>query len=184
MRKLVVATAVALIIPAAACAHVTIQPSFVEDGVETEISFQTPNERPPNETISLSVKAPPGISIDSASSPPGWNADVSGSSVTWTGGRLVDRTTTSFPVRVTAKVRAGTYSFAATQAYSDNADGEVERRPDRAPRFRAQLRRRSTRGPPSGWAIVVVLSTPRRPLLLPAALTSRGIAGQGATVAP
>ena len=121
MRKLVVATAVVLIIPAAASAHVTIQPSFVEDGVETEITFQTPNERPPNETVSLSVEAPPGISIDSASSPPGWNADVSGSSVTWTGGRLVDRTTTSFPVRVTAKVRAGTYSFAATQAYSDNA---------------------------------------------------------------
>ena len=46
---------------------------------------------------------------------------MSGSSVTWTGGRLVDRTTTSFPVHVTAKVRAGTYSFAATQAYSDNA---------------------------------------------------------------
>jgi len=121
VRKLVVATAVALVIPTAAFAHVTIQPSFVEDGVETEISFQTPNERPPNETVSLSVKAPPGISIDSASSPPGWNADVSGSSVTWTGGRLVDRTTTAFPVRVTAKVRAGTYSFAATQAYSDNA---------------------------------------------------------------
>ena len=121
MRGLVVATAVVLIIPAAASAHVTIQPSFVEDGVETEITFQTPNERPPNETVSLSVKAPPGISIDSASSPPGWNADVSGSSVTWTGGRLVDRTTTAFPVRVTAKVRAGTYSFAATQAYSDNA---------------------------------------------------------------
>ncbi len=122
MRKLCLATVVALIVPAASLAHVTIKPSFVEDGVETEISFQTPNERPPNETVSLSVKAPPGISIDSASSPPGWNADVSGSSVTWTGGRLVDRTTTSFPVRVTAKVRAGTYSFAATQAYSDNAE--------------------------------------------------------------
>jgi uncharacterized protein YcnI len=121
VRKLLLATAAALIIPAAAYAHVTIAPAFVEDGIETEISFQTPNERPPNETISLSVKAPPGISINSASSPPGWNADVSGSSVTWTGGRLVDRKTVSFPVRVTAKVRAGTYSFAATQAYSDNA---------------------------------------------------------------
>ena len=97
MRKLLVATAVALIVPAAAYAHVTIQPSFVEDGVETEITFETPNERPPNETISLSVKAPPGISIDSASSPPGWNADVRGSTVTWTGGRLVDRTTTVVP---------------------------------------------------------------------------------------
>jgi uncharacterized protein YcnI len=122
VRKLFLATAVALIIPAAASAHVTIEPAFVEDGVQTEISFQTPNERPPNETISLTVKAPPGISIDSASSPPGWSADVSGSSVTWAGGRLVDRATTAFPVQITAKVRAGTYSFAATQAYSDNAE--------------------------------------------------------------
>ena len=122
MRKLLVATAVALIVPAAAYAHVTIQPSFVEDGVETEITFETPNERPPNETVSLSVTAPPGVSIGSASSPPGWNADVKSSSVTWTGGRLVDRTTTSFPIHVTAKVRAGTYNFAATQKYSDNAE--------------------------------------------------------------
>ena len=43
MRKLFVVTAVALIVPAAAYAHVTIQPSFVEDGVETEITFVTPN---------------------------------------------------------------------------------------------------------------------------------------------
>jgi uncharacterized protein YcnI len=122
VKKLAVATAVALIVPAAASAHVTITPSFVEDGVPTEISFQTPNERPPNETVSLSVKAPPGISIESASSPPGWEADVDGSSVTWTGGRLVARTTTSFPVHITTKVRAGTYSFAATQKYSDDAE--------------------------------------------------------------
>ena len=46
---------------------------------------------------------------------------MSGSRVTWTGGRLVGRTTTSFPVRITARVRAGTYSFGATQVYSDNA---------------------------------------------------------------
>ena len=173
MRKLVVATAVALLVPAAAYAHVTIQPPFVEDGVETEISFQTPNERPPNETISLSVKAPPGISIDSASSPPGWNADVSGSSVTWTGGRLVDRTTTSFPVHVTAKVRAGTYSFAATQKYSDNAEVKWNAAPERAPR----LRRSRAEGAPwaaIGWAIVVVALDARRPLLFPAALTSTG----------
>ena len=121
MRRLLIAAAVALLLPTAASAHITIEPSFVEDGVETEIAFQTPNERPPNETVSLSVKAPPGISIDSASSPPGWNAAVSGSTVTWTGGRLVARTTTAFPIHVTARVRAGTYSFAATQAYSDNA---------------------------------------------------------------
>ena len=113
----------ALLVPAAAYAHVTIQPPFVEDGVETEISFQTPNERPPNETISLSVKAPPGISIDSASSPPGWTrrreglvGDVDGWPARRSHDDLVPRP------RSRAKVRAGTYSFAATQKYSDNAE--------------------------------------------------------------
>ena len=146
MRKLVVATAVALIIPAAASAHVTIQPSFVEDGVETEISFQTPNERPPNETISLSVKAPPGISIDSASSPPGWNADVSGSSVTWTGGRLVDRTTTAFPVRDHCEGSRRDLQLRGHPGVQRQRQGEVERRPDRAP----GVRRSSAEGAPVG----------------------------------
>ena len=41
--------------------------------------------------------------------------------MTWTGGRLEGRTTTSFPLRITARVRAGTYGFAAAQAYDDNA---------------------------------------------------------------
>ena len=158
MRKLVVAAAVALLVPAAAYAHVTIQPPFVEDGVETEISFQTPNERPPNETISLSVKAPPGISIDSASSPPGWTADVKGSSVTWTGGRLVDRTTTSFPVHVTAKVRAGTYSFAATQKYSDNAEVKWDTALSVLPASGAQAPKEHPWAA-IGVGIIVVLST-------------------------
>jgi hypothetical protein len=158
VRKPLVAAAVALLVPAAASAHVTIQPPFVEDGVETEISFQTPNERPPNETISLSVKAPPGISIDSASSPPGWTADVKGSSVTWTGGRLVDRTTTSFPIHVTAKVRAGTYNFAATQKYSDNAEVKWDTALSVLPASGAQAPKEHPWAA-IGVGIVVVLST-------------------------
>jgi uncharacterized protein YcnI len=111
----------ALLIPAAADAHVTIAPPFVEDGVPSTITFETPNERPPHATISLAVTAPPGITVDSAQSPAGWHAIVKGGTVTWTGGRLTGRTTTAFPLRITARVRAGTFGFLAAQAYDDNA---------------------------------------------------------------
>jgi hypothetical protein len=41
--------------------------------------------------------------------------------VTWSGGRLEDRSAVSFPLRVRARVRAGTYAFAAAQTYDDGA---------------------------------------------------------------
>jgi hypothetical protein len=120
VRWALVAGLFALLIPAVAAAHVTIAPPFVDDGVESTISFQTPNERPPHATISLSVRAPPGVSIVSASgAPAGWHATISGSQVTWTGGRLTGRTTTNFPLQITPKVRAGTVSFTAAQRYDD-----------------------------------------------------------------
>jgi uncharacterized protein YcnI len=112
---------IALIIPAAAGAHVTIAPPFVEDGVTSTITFQTPNERPPHATTSLTVTAPPGITVESAQSPAGWHATVNGGTVTWSGARLTGRTTTDFPLRITARVRAGTFGFLAAQRYDDNA---------------------------------------------------------------
>ena len=121
MRRTLVVTAIALIVTSAAAAHVTISPPYVENGVETEIAFQTPNERPPHATVTLAVTAPPGISVDSAAAPPGWRADVSGSTVTWSGGRLEGRESVRFPLRVTARAHAGTHSFAAVQGYDDGA---------------------------------------------------------------
>ena len=121
MRWALLAALLALLVPAAASAHVTIAPPFVEDGVPSTITFETPNERPPHATISLTVTAPPGITVDSAQSPAGWRATVKGSTVTWTGGRLTARTTTAFPLKITARVRAGTFGFLAAQRYDDNA---------------------------------------------------------------
>ena len=121
MRRVLAAAVLALLVPAAAGAHVTIAPPFVEDGVETEIAFETPNERPPHATTTLSVTAPPGIAVVSATAPAGWLATVDDGTVTWSGGRLEDRATASFPMRVRAQVRAGTYSFGAVQTYDDGA---------------------------------------------------------------
>jgi uncharacterized protein YcnI len=108
-----------LAFPAAASAHVTLAPPFVEDGVPTTIAFRTPNERAPHAMTTLSVTAPPGITIESATAPAGWIATVSGPTVTWTGGRLTGTAELDFPIRVSSRVRAGTHSFAATQAYDD-----------------------------------------------------------------
>ena len=118
---MLLAAAIALVVPAVATAHVTVSPPFVEDGVETEIAFTTPNERPPHATITVRVTAPPGISVVSATAPAGWQATVDGSTVTWSGGHLGGRETASFPLRVLARVRAGTYSFTSVQTYDDDA---------------------------------------------------------------
>jgi uncharacterized protein YcnI len=121
VRLALVAATIALVVPAAAAAHVTIAPPFVDDGVESEIAFATPNERPPHATITVRATAPPGISVVSATAPAGWREAVDGSTVTWSGGRLGDRTTASFPMRIVARVRAGTYAFTSVQTYDDGA---------------------------------------------------------------
>jgi len=117
--RAVAATVLILALPATAAAHVTIAPPFVQDGVPTTIAFLTPNERAPHVTTMLTVTAPPGITIENATAPDGWNAAVTGSTVTWTGGRLTGRNTLDFPIRITSRVRAGNHGFAATQAYDD-----------------------------------------------------------------
>lgn len=121
MRVAAVVAMVATLLPAAAGAHVEIAPPFVEAGVETSIAFEAPNERPPHATTRLSVTAPTGIEVSSATAPAGWRATVSGSRVTWSGGRIEGSSAVRFPVRVTARVRAGTHHFTATQAYDDGA---------------------------------------------------------------
>jgi uncharacterized protein YcnI len=116
---LLVAAAVTLALPAAAAAHVSVKPPFAEAGVATEIAFETPNERAQNATVELSTTAPPGVAIVSAGAPAGWTATMKGSTVTWQGGRIEGARTVSFPVRVLAHVRAGTYAFTSVQTYSD-----------------------------------------------------------------
>lgn len=121
MRRAAGLAVAALLLPASAAAHVVIAPPFVQDGIKSTIAFQTPNERAPHATVGLLVTAPPGVAVDSAKSPKGWHAKISGSTVSWSGGKLTGRTTVDFPLTITAKVRAGTHQFAATQTYDDGA---------------------------------------------------------------
>ncbi len=121
MRRFLAVVAAALLLPAGAAAHVTISPPFVEDGVETDISVTVPNERPPHATVAVAVSVPSGLSIVTAGAPRGWTRVVDGSTVTWSGGRLVARDELALPLRVLARTRAGTTSLAARQTYDDGA---------------------------------------------------------------
>jgi hypothetical protein len=108
----------------AAHAHVTVAPPFVEADRQTRIAFQTPNERAPHATTSLVIEAPPGVQLAPLEAPPGWRLQLSGRRARWTGGRITARRVVSFPLSVTARTRAGTATFKATQGYDD---GEVVR---------------------------------------------------------
>jgi len=115
----VVAALWSLVAASRADAHVTVTPPFVDAGTKTTISFEMPNERPRHATISLEVKAPPGIELESAAPPPGWKLELSGNRARWTGGRIEALRTVAFPLAITARTRAGTELFQATQGYDD-----------------------------------------------------------------
>ncbi len=123
MRKALGAAmlSLALAVPGIALAHVSVSPPFVEDGIESDLAFAVPNERPPHTTVTVEATAPPGVSVVSAGTPTGWKAAVSGSKVTWIGGRIAGREAVSFPLRIVARVPAGTYAFSWVQTYDDAA---------------------------------------------------------------
>jgi len=108
-----------LVAASRADAHVTMTPPFVDGDVRSTVSFELPNERPPHATISLEVKAPPGVELASATPPAGWKLQLEHDRARWTGGRIEGRRTVAFPLVVTARTRAGTELFRATQGYDD-----------------------------------------------------------------
>lgn len=108
-----------LAVPAVAQAHVTLTPPFVDADSATTVSFEMPNERPPHATISLEVKAPPGVELAQAAPPAGWKLELTGNVARWSGGRIQGERTVAFPLAVTARTRAGTEIFEATQGYDD-----------------------------------------------------------------
>jgi uncharacterized protein YcnI len=102
-----------------ALAHVTIAPSYVDAGATSTITFETPNERPPHATISLSIEAPPGVAFSRVTPPAGWTLSLTTTSARWTGGRIGGRRTVGFPVRALTRTRVGNQVFRAVQGYDD-----------------------------------------------------------------
>ncbi len=71
-----IAAAVALIVPSAAQAHVTVQPSEVPAGGFTRLDVRVPNEQDDAATTKVEVEMPDGFIFASYEPVPGWTAEV------------------------------------------------------------------------------------------------------------
>ena len=78
MRKVIAATAAAVVIalPAAASAHVTLNPNTASAKGFTELLIRVPNERDNASTTKVDVEFPPGFVFASYQPKPGWTVKV------------------------------------------------------------------------------------------------------------
>ena len=117
-------TLAALVLAAAADAHVTTSPSFVELGVAATVAFETPNERAPRATTALTLEAPSGVELEPSEPPEGWTVEIANGTARWEGGRIEGERVVPFPLVITANTRAGTETFRAVQTYDDGESVE------------------------------------------------------------
>ena len=71
-----VAATISLIGPAAASAHVTLQPKEAPAGAFTKLDVRVPNEKDNASTTKVDVQFPPGFVFASYAPVPGWTAKV------------------------------------------------------------------------------------------------------------
>jgi uncharacterized protein len=151
MRRRTTITAVTLgllAMPAAAQAHVTINPNEAPAGGFTELLVRVPTERDNASTVKVDLKLPPGFAEASYEPQPGWKVKVTKSKlakpiqtddgpvteqvseIVWTGdgsanGKIAPGQFKDFPLSVQIPDKAGTtLTFKALQTYSN---GEVVR---------------------------------------------------------
>ena len=77
MKKTILAAlSAALVLPAAADAHVTVQPREAPAGAFTRIDVRVPNEKDDQGTTKVDLQLPPGFAFVSYEPQPGWKVDV------------------------------------------------------------------------------------------------------------
>lgn len=148
-RKILAATAIAaLAAPAAASAHVTLQPNQATAGAFTKLDVRVPTERDNASTVKIDVRFPAGFASVSYEPKPGWKVRVIKSKLAtpiqtddgpitegvtrmiWTGtkkglGKIAPGQFMDFPISVQIPGKAGDkLTFKALQTYSN---GEVVR---------------------------------------------------------
>lgn len=135
------ALALALLVPAAAQAHVTLQPNEAPEGAYTVLDVRVPNETDNANTTKVAVQLPEGFGDVSYQAVPGWEVEVvhdklkkpietddgpvteGVSEVIFSGGKLAPGEFQDFPLSVQIPGKAGDeLTFKAVQTYDD---GEV-----------------------------------------------------------
>jgi len=130
--------ALALLVPAAAQAHVTVQPSEAPEGAYTVLDVRVPNESDSENTIKVAVQFPEGFGDVSYQAVPGWNVKVVHAKlkkpiqtddgpvtegvreVIFSGGKLPPGEFQDFPLSVQIPGKAGDeLTFKAVQTYEN-----------------------------------------------------------------
>ena len=145
IRTAAAAVAAALVLPATASAHVTLQPSTAPADGFTRLDVRVPNERDDAATVKVDVQLPPGFAFVSYEPRPGWKVtvkrvkldepiEVEGGlevdegvrRITWSGGRIGPGEFVDFGLSLRMpKGEAGDkLTFKALQTYDD---GDVVR---------------------------------------------------------
>jgi uncharacterized protein YcnI len=138
IRKLVPTAllALALLAPAAAQAHVTLQPNEAPEGAYTVLDVRVPNESEGENTTKVAVQFPEGFGDVSYQAVPGWNVEViheklkkpiqtddgpvteGVKEVIFSGGKLAPGQFQDFPLSVQTPGKAGEeLTFKAVQTY-------------------------------------------------------------------
>ena len=142
-KSLATIVAAMLVIPAAASAHITLQPKEAPAGAFMKLDVRVPNEKDNAATTKIDVQFPPGFVFASYEPVPGWTAKVVKEKLTtpiktddgevteqvrrivWTGGRVGPGQFQDFPLSVQIPGKAGDkLTFKALQTYGD---GDVVR---------------------------------------------------------
>jgi uncharacterized protein len=132
-----------LALPAAASAHVTLQPEEAAVGSFTVLDVRVPNETEDANTTKVDVQFPPGFAEASYQPVPGWSVKVIKEKlakpvqtddgpvtegvheIIWSGGKIAPGEFMDFPLSVQIPDKAGdALTFKALQTYDD---GEVVR---------------------------------------------------------
>jgi len=149
IAALAVVAAAALALPAAAGAHVTVNPREAVAGAYTKLDVRVPNERDDASTVEVRLQLPDGFATASYEPRPGWSVDIARGplaepveghdgpvtegvkEITWKGtgagaGRIAPGQFVDFPVsvRIPESAAGRTLTFKAIQTYSS---GEVVR---------------------------------------------------------
>jgi periplasmic copper chaperone A len=145
IRTAAAIVAAALALPAAASAHVTLQPNTAPADGFTRLDVRVPNERDDAATVKVDVQLPPGFAFVSYEPRPGWEVEVKREKaeqpieveeglevdeeirqITWSGGRIGPGEFVDFGLSLRMpKGEAGDkLTFKALQTYDD---GDVVR---------------------------------------------------------
>lgn len=164
MQKIILSTAfgllLAILMPAAAYAHVVVTPSQAKVGMRTTLSVSVPNERD-SAVTSLKMTIPAGVDEVQPTVHRGWTISTTKDStgnitaITWNGGTIPSGQRDDFTFRAQMPAKAEAVQWHAYQTYADGTVVAWDQKPSESETDSGN----STTGPYSVTKVVDDLSS-------------------------